>query len=1124
MSDLEQIQKAIAALEGQRLILGDAVVDASLAALRKQLTELEARQALEQRKLVSILFADLVGFTSLSDKLDPEDVRAIQQAYFSAVTAPIKQHGGIIEKYIGDAVMAIFGLPRAEESDPDRAVLAALGMQTALKRLNAHLEADLRIHLGGPLQMRVGVNTGLAIVSMRGSNDFDVVGDSVNLASRLQTSAPVGGVLISQDTYRHVRGAFDLQPLDPITVKGKPEPLQVYLVTAAKRRSFRAHKRGVEGIETRMVGRDLEQQALQDAFSSAVEDHERSALTIIADPGMGKSRLVYEFENWVDLRPERVTVLRGRARMEIQHLPYGLLRDMFAFRFGIQDDDPLPNVWRKMEQGLREDGGIPSSEASSTSDAQMRAHFMGQFLGYDFTDSPYLQAAGEDPSQVQDRGSAYLIDYFNVLAATRPVIFLLEDLHWSDDSSLDFISRLASGLAEKAVLFVATARPALYERRQHWMEGFDFHRRLDLQPLSKRDSRRLVEDVLQKVSNIPEELRELVVTNAEGNPFYVEELIKMLIEGGVIVKGQADWQVIPGRLKQVHIPSTLTGVLQARLDGLPDSERAMLQQASIVGRVFWDRALTYLNKAAAQPADGSLVDATLAHLRQKEMVYRRELSSFAGAQELSFKHAMLREVAYASVLKRMRRQYHRLAAEWLAEVTQASNRIDEYTGLIAEHYLLADEVLTAADWLTRAGDRALLQGATLEAINFFDRALEHLPEAELERRWKALEGRSTVLSIQSRDDEYMAIVRQLEGLAQSMASDQHLAEAQLREASHLSSHSKDHEAIAIFRAAIETARRAGDQALEAKTLALMSISHVRLGQHQAAREAAEAAVSTALQSGQPEKVARVFNNAAVTFIELGDPWKAIGYFEQAIAQYEALGEIRALANSLGNLGYEYILLGTPEQALKPLERSLKIHKDAGARREAAYNALNLGLARIRMGQAGDALVLLQQAGSELGAVGDEFGHACGLSYQALVHEASGQMEEAAACFQQAMEKHKSIGVEAYAVDAQAGLARVSLAAGRLGQAEHHAGLVWDFLKARHAAGMEFPIWAYLTCASVFQALGAIDHGRTAFESGYQELMDRAEKIGDPAWRRSFLENVPEHRQLIRLWETFSPQK
>jgi tetratricopeptide (TPR) repeat protein len=370
----------------------------------------------------------------------------------------------------------------------------------------------------------------------------------------------------------------------------------------------------------------------------------------------------------------------------------------------------------------------------------------------------------------------------------------------------------------------------------------------------------------------------------------------------------------------------------------------------------------------------------------------------------------------------------------------------------------------------------------------------------------------------------MAIVRQLEGLAQSMGSDQHLAEAQLREASHLSSHSKDHEAIAIFRAAIETARRAGDQPIEAKALALMSISHVRLGQHQAAREAAEAAVTTALQTGQPEKLARVFNNAAVTFIELGDPWKAIGYFEQAIAQYEALGEIRALANSLGNLGYEYILLGTPEQALNPLERSLKIHKDAGARREAAYNALNLGLARIRMGQAGDALVLLQQAGSELGTVGDEFGHACGLSYQALVHEARGQMEEAAACFQQAMEKHKSIGVEAYAFDAQAGLARVSLAAGRLGQAEHHAGLVWDFLEARHAAGMEFPIWAYLTCASVFQALGAIDHGRTAFESGYQELMDRAEKIGDPAWRKSFLENVPEHRQLIRLWETFPPQK
>ncbi len=498
----EQLEQAIASISAQRAVLGEAVVEATLAALRKQLSDLEDSPTEEQRKLVSLLFADLVGFTALSENMDPEDLRSLQQAYFSAVTAPIQEQGGWIEKYIGDAVLAVFGLPLAAENDPDRAARAALGMQAALAKLNTSLEKD---H-SAPLQMRIGIHTGAVVASIKGSGDFVITGEAVNLASRLQNAAPVGGILVSQDTYRHLRGAFDLQLLEQIKFKGKSEPVQVYRLQAAKPRSFRTRKRGVEGVETHMVGREYELRTLQNAFFSAVADDERSMLTIAGEPGLGKSRLLYEFENWIDLRPEKVRLFHGRARQETQQLPFGLLRDLFAFHWGVQDDDPLAEVWQKFEQGFGEtDPHWPAERP----DQAYRAHFIGTLLGYDFHSSPAIQEVQNDARQIHERAILYLTEFFQAAARQRPQVILLEDLHWADDSSLDFILRLGLALRDCPALLIGTTRPALYERRADWMEGHDFHQRLDLQPLSKQDSRKLVEDVLQKVADLPAALRDL---------------------------------------------------------------------------------------------------------------------------------------------------------------------------------------------------------------------------------------------------------------------------------------------------------------------------------------------------------------------------------------------------------------------------------------------------------------------------------------------------------------------------------------------------------------------------------------------------------------------------------------
>jgi ABC-type oligopeptide transport system substrate-binding subunit len=298
---------------------------------------------------------------------------------------------------------------------------------------------------------------------------------------------------------------------------------------------------------------------------------------------------------------------------------------------------------------------------------------------------------------------------------------LLEDLHWADDSSLDALNELALALVDEPVMIACAARPGLFERRPRWGEGQAFHRRLPLEPLTRRNTRLLLHDILRKVDGVPDSLSELVVTGAEGNPFFVEELIKMLVEDGVIVKGAEHWRVEPARLNDVRVPATLRGVLQARLDRLPVEDRAVLQRASVVGRQFWDQAVVHISESSAEGVhEGEVLD-TLSDLRQREMVFQRETTAFAGAEEYVFKHAVLREVTYRSLLKRLRRAYHGLVADWL--MGQGGERAGEYTAQIADHLELAGRRPEAIDYLLQAGDRARTVYAHQEATSAYQRAL-----------------------------------------------------------------------------------------------------------------------------------------------------------------------------------------------------------------------------------------------------------------------------------------------------------------------------------------------------------------------------------------------------------------
>ena len=719
-----QIRQAIAALEAQRGGLGDSVVDAAILTLQKQLSQLDGQTETsdQQRKLVTVLFADLVSFTALSEERDPEDLRALQQAYFNAVTPPILEQGGKVEKYIGDAVLAIFGFPQAQENDPERAIRAGLEMQQALGHLNKSLESEW----GLQLHMRIGINTGPVFASMNPDGGFFVTGDTVNTASRLQNAAPEDGLLISYATYRHVRGVFDVQELEPIRVKGKSEPVQIYRVMRAKPRAFWIRSLSVEGVETRMVGREAELNALKDAALTLLEEREGQVITILGEAGIGKTRLAYEFLNWVELRPERVWFFQARAREESYNQANALLRDLFVSRFEIRDDEPVEAVRKKVETGF---GAILGTDPGGV----LKSQIVGQLLGFDFRDSQHQREILEDPEQLHSRGLAYLEEYLRGLSQRYPVLLVVDDIHWVDDSSLDILDSLGTSTPEKPILLVCIARTSLLERRPFWGEGQPYHTRLELQPLSKRESRHLAAEILKKMEQIPVALRELLVGWSEGNPFYMEELVKMLLEQGVIVKGESRWEVAADRFLAADIPATLTGVIQARLDGLPAFEREVLQEASVVGQLFWEEAVAHLHPPESQ----ARINQALSSLRDRELIYRHESSSISNTQEFVFKHTLLREVVYESLLKRKRKAYHGKVAEWM--IQNSGQRENELFGAIASHFDLAGEAEQSASYYIKAGDQARTLYAHSEAERYYRQAIQLLnSHGQFERAAKTL--------------------------------------------------------------------------------------------------------------------------------------------------------------------------------------------------------------------------------------------------------------------------------------------------------------------------------------------------------------------------------------------------
>ena len=756
-------------------------------------------------------------------------------------------------------------------------------------------------------------------------------------------------------------------------------------------------------------------------------------ITIYGEAGIGKSRLLFEYLSWEETLADYVRLYLGRGRQDIQNQPYAMWRELFSFRFEILDNDPNLMVIQKLEDGF---GTVLGKDEQG----KLRAHFIGQLLGFDCSSCTSLKGVLSEPGQLRQQATSFLLDYFAGMAKIDPVLIQIEDLHWVDDSSLELLDQLGRITPDHRILIINIARNALFEQHPHWGLEQNYHTTIKLDPLSDPESDQLVNEILQKAPSIPGPLRELVVSQAEGNPFYIEELIKMLIETGAILPGETAWDIVEQDIVNAIIPSTLTGVLQARLDGLPPDERHLLQLAAVFGKEFWDLALEQVSEPTSTfgiietPLNTGQV---IPSLIQRELIFGRGESVFAGTRQFSFKHILFRDVIYQTIPKRERILYHGLTADWLVAITQSNQRSEEYAAVIADHYLKAGSTIYASDWFYRAGLRAREQVALQESCSYLSQALELLPQNELEKRWLVLLERDEILGILGNTEARKTADQELLSLAVEIGDDNLIARAYYRQAYFFNSQGDYQDELAAHEKALAAARSAGNRLIETSTLGLKVVCLTRLGEIGAAQETADLAITYASQLGDDDVLAKVLGNA-FTYYQMVDISRAVQLIEQSIEILDRLGDRNMKATSMLNLGYIYTQSGYFQRGIDTFTNSMEIAEMIENPRLVAYNQLNMGLAYYRLGDHETSLVVLNDAHHNLTEIGDTFAGASCLTYQGLNHEARGDCELADEFYTQAYEVLQQVGVEGCAVDALAGRARCALEMGNLEAALNHS--------------------------------------------------------------------------------------
>jgi class 3 adenylate cyclase/tetratricopeptide (TPR) repeat protein len=838
----------------------------------------EAARPAEERKTVTVLFCDLVGFTAASDRADPEDVRARIRPYHTRLRREVERFGGTVEKFIGDAVMAVFGAPVAHEDDPERAVRAGLRILEAIADLN---QEDAKLSLA----VRVAVESGEAVVTLDARPERGeglVAGDVVNTASRLQGAAPVGGVLAGPGTYAATRQVFDYQALAPVVLKGKAEPVPVFQALAPRARFGTELTRS---LATPMVGRQIDLGIVTGAFQKAVQESTVQLVVVAGEPGVGKSRLVAELRSFVDSWPEQIRWRLGRC------LPYG---DGITF-------------WALGEIAKAE-AGILETDPPEVAAAKIAA-----MIPDDAPDAPWLRARLRPlagllaPEAALEENFAAWRAFLELLAEGRPSVLVFEDLHWADEALLAFVEQLTEYADGVPLLLVGTARPELYERAAGWAASVRNVARVNLRALTAAETARLISNLL-RTAEPPAEVQQAIWDHAGGNPLYAEEFVRLLKDQQILRRAGTGWSIDTDA--EIPLPPGVHGLIAARLDTLGSARKRLLQDAAVVGEVFWVGAVTAMGD---QDQDQAQVQAVLHELVRKELVRPARRSSMAGQAEYSFAHALIRDVCYAQIPRAERALLHCQAAAWLERM--AGERAADHAEIVAAHYTTALELAQAAKD-PQAGELAT------SAAHYLMLAGD----------------KATGIDVEAAERHYA------KALAMTGPDGPGRAELLARHGEVLRLQARFREAVAAFEQAIAAFHANGDVRRAAMATSRYSMLLHRLGDRRY-QDAADTALRTLEPLGpSPELAEALADRAAASFLS-GQHAEAAALAERAVELAAELG-LPVPARALGFHGCARFALGRAA-GLDDIRRALEAATAQGLGREAAVLYYNLGASLVR---------------------------------------------------------------------------------------------------------------------------------------------------------------------------------
>jgi class 3 adenylate cyclase/tetratricopeptide (TPR) repeat protein len=820
-----------------------------------------------ERKFATALFADLVGSTELAEQEDPEVVQSVVGRTFDRLSHEIERFGGHLEKFMGDAVLAVFGIPRTHEDDSERAVRAGLEMQAVLSELNRGFAAE-----GKPqLEMRIGIEAGEVLVDLEratGPRDRMLTGDAVNTAARLQTAADPGHVVVGPGVYAAVKDVISLAELPPLLLKGKANPVPAWDAQAvtAKRRGERPQL----GMRARLIGRDEELTVLKQTMQRVEAEGRPFLVTVVGPAGVGKSRLIQELADHADVLPSFYYWRTGRC-LAYGNTSYSALADAVKAQCEVLEDDPVEVVHRKVDAAVQElFGDLEVATALRT-----------------------LLSTSERSLSREDLFDAWR-RFFERMAARYPLVLVLEDIHWADDGLLDFIEYL-SDWAQGSLMLITLARPELFDRRPAWAGGKRNATTISLDPLTPDEDAAMVDELLPGM--LSPELRDTIVGRAEGNPLFTEEIVRMLIDRGVLRATAASRWEVAAPIAEIDVPRSIQGLIATRLDGLSADEKSVLQDAAVVGREFWLGSIVALT--GSEP---SSVREILGRLRVKELIVPHEPSSFGGEQEFAFRHLLLRDGAYDSLPKQLRAEKHDGVARWAAE--RAGDRAGEMAQLIATH------AFESLRYRTELGETGAALGAS---------------KAQAYRWTKVAAERTWDLWLNGESMRWYADAMRLAQELDVPVNDQlALARAYSRSSDGVA-HAEERQRIAELH--FELATRAGDEHEAGAAETTLAAQAFYDGRNEDALRLARSSVARLEPLGESAELAEALRTLGWYFWRRGEPLDAAAPLQRAIEIAARVGARVVLAEATMDLAIARSMAGDREGCIVGMEEAYRLAKE-----------------------------------------------------------------------------------------------------------------------------------------------------------------------------------------------------